>query len=196
MTAEICKIAFQNGYRCNDSARFYENEGQTGVGIQRSCVKREDIFYHVTSKVSHGGYHTRAAVKDSIPNLGYLAYDDLYLTYNAIGGNKARPTYPPPLCGALDNPVIQELATRYSKDATQILIGRQSVPLPKSSQPQCVISNSLVLNWNIESMDIAKLDALNRGKEGAVTWNPVDVDQGAVKFQRSLLTQISNCKYE
>lgn len=50
------------------------------------------------------------------------------------------------------------------------------VPLPKSSQPQRIISNNLVFDWNIEPLDMAKLDALDRGKEGAVTWNPVDVD--------------------
>jgi diketogulonate reductase-like aldo/keto reductase len=50
------------------------------------------------------------------------------------------------------------------------------VPLPKSSQPQRIISNFQVFDWNIESMDMAKLDALDRGKDGAVTWNPVDAD--------------------
>jgi len=88
--------------------------------------------------------------------------------------------YSPLLRGALDTPVIQELATKYSKDAAQILIRwslqRGFVPLPKSSQPQRIISNNLVFDWNIEPLDMAKLDALDRGKEGAVTWNPVDVD--------------------
>ncbi|KAJ8595101.1 Aldo/keto reductase, partial [Rhizopogon salebrosus TDB-379] len=88
--------------------------------------------------------------------------------------------YAPLLRGALDDPVIQELAAKYSKDAAQILIRwslqRGIVPLPKSSQPQRIISNIQVFDWNIESMDMAKLDALDRGKDGAVTWNPVDAD--------------------
>ncbi|KAG1745123.1 uncharacterized protein EDB91DRAFT_1033998, partial [Suillus paluster] len=70
--------------------------------------------------------------------------------------------------------------SQYSKDAAQILIRwslqRGFVPLPKSSQPHRIISNSQVFDWNIELTDMAKLDALDRGKEGAVTWNPVDVD--------------------
>ncbi|KAG1792767.1 NADP-dependent oxidoreductase domain-containing protein [Suillus plorans] len=82
--------------------------------------------------------------------------------------------YSPLVCGALDNPVIQELSTKYSKDPAQILV--RFVPLPKSSQPGRIISNSQVFGWEIEPTDMAKLDALDRGKEGAVTWNPVDVD--------------------
>jgi hypothetical protein len=50
------------------------------------------------------------------------------------------------------------------------------VPLPKSSQPERIISNGQVFGWDIEPTDMAKLDALDRGKDGAVTWNPVDVD--------------------
>lgn len=89
-------------------------------------------------------------------------------------------------------------SSQYSKDAAQILIRwslqrgwaclvltrlshrhfylPRFVPLPKSSNPQRIISNSLVFDWNIEPMDMAKLDALDRGKDGAVTWNPVDVE--------------------
>ncbi|KIK46796.1 hypothetical protein CY34DRAFT_799952 [Suillus luteus UH-Slu-Lm8-n1] len=88
--------------------------------------------------------------------------------------------YSPLVRGAFDNPVIQELATKYSKAPAQILVRwslqRGFVPLPKSSQPERIISNSQVFGWNIEPADMAKLDALDRGKEGAITWNPVDVD--------------------
>lgn len=69
---------------------------------------------------------------------------------------------------------------QYSKDPAQILIRwslqRGFVPLPKSSHPDRIISNGKVFDWSIEPTDMAKLDALDRGKEGAVTWNPVDVD--------------------
>lgn len=88
--------------------------------------------------------------------------------------------YSPLVRGALDNKVIQELSTKYSKDPAQILVRwslqRGFVPLPKSSQPERIISNGQVFGWEIEPTDMAKLDALDRGKDGAVTWNPVDVD--------------------
>ncbi|KAG1745130.1 NADP-dependent oxidoreductase domain-containing protein [Suillus paluster] len=248
--ADACKVALKNGYRMIDSARFYENEVQVGVGVGQSGVKRKNIF--ITSKVFHSDFtydRTMAAVKDSVANLGSCksSYYDLYLTHSALGGKDARlaaykalldakadglirsvgvsnygakhieeireaglempvvnqielhpfcqqkpiveycrknkiivQAYSPLVRGALDNTVIQELAAKYSKDAAQILIRwslqRGFVPLPKSSQPHRIISNNQVFDWNIELTDMAKLDALDRGKEGAVTWNPVDVD--------------------
>ncbi|KAG1878982.1 NADP-dependent oxidoreductase domain-containing protein [Suillus subluteus] len=88
--------------------------------------------------------------------------------------------YSPLLRGAFDNPVIQELSTKYSKDPAQILVRwslqRGFVPLPKSSHPERIITNGQVFDWSIDSTDMAKLNALDRGKEGAITWNPVDVD--------------------
>ncbi|KIJ57925.1 hypothetical protein HYDPIDRAFT_120173 [Hydnomerulius pinastri MD-312] len=68
---------------------------------------------------------------------------------------------------------------RYNKDAAQILVRwslqRGFVPLPKSSQPSRIISNGQVYDFNTEAADMAKLDALDQGSKGAVTWNPVDI---------------------
>ena len=50
------------------------------------------------------------------------------------------------------------------------------VPLPKSQNPERVRSNIDVFNFEISREDVTRLDELDRGKEGAVTWNPVDVD--------------------
>ncbi|KAF9234525.1 NADP-dependent oxidoreductase domain-containing protein [Melanogaster broomeanus] len=107
--------------------------------------------------------------------------------------------YTPLVRGAMDDPVITKVAKKYNKDAAQILIRwsmqkgwahhlRRSsvefsdiellirfVPLPKSSQPSRIISNGQVYNFNIEPEDMAKLDALDKGSKGGVTWNPIDV---------------------
>ena len=48
------------------------------------------------------------------------------------------------------------------------------MPLPKSARPERVLSNSQVFDFEIVEEDMAALDALDRGKEGAITWNPVD----------------------
>jgi diketogulonate reductase-like aldo/keto reductase len=48
------------------------------------------------------------------------------------------------------------------------------VPLPKSANPQRIRSNFDVFDFELDSEDMQKLDSLDRGKEGAVTWNPVD----------------------
>jgi diketogulonate reductase-like aldo/keto reductase len=76
--------------------------------------------------------------------------------------------------------VLQELSKKYGKDPAQILI-RWSlqhgfVPLPKSQNPDRVRSNIDVFGFEISKEDIDRLDELDRGKEGAVTWNPIDVD--------------------
>ncbi|KAI0360893.1 Aldo/keto reductase [Trametes cingulata] len=86
--------------------------------------------------------------------------------------------YSPLVRGKLDDPVFQELAKKYDKDAGQIAI-RWSlqhgfVPLPKSARPERVESNAQVFDFEISPEDMAKLDALDKGKDGAVTWNPVD----------------------
>lgn len=49
-------------------------------------------------------------------------------------------------------------------------------PLPKSSNPERVILNAAVYDFEISPEDMAKIDALDKGKEGAVSWNPVDVE--------------------
>lgn len=50
------------------------------------------------------------------------------------------------------------------------------VPLPKSQNPDRVRSNIDIFNFELSGEDIERLNELDRGKEGAVTWNPVDVD--------------------
>ncbi|KAI0737585.1 Aldo/keto reductase [Daedaleopsis nitida] len=86
--------------------------------------------------------------------------------------------YSPLVQGRLDDPVLTQLAEKYNKDAAQIAI-RWSlqhgfVPLPKSARPERVLSNSQVFDFELDGEDMAAIDALNRGKEGAITWNPVD----------------------
>jgi len=50
------------------------------------------------------------------------------------------------------------------------------VPLPKSVQPERIKANADVYDFELDEEDMKRLDALDRGKEGAVTWNPVDTD--------------------
>ena len=53
-------------------------------------------------------------------------------------------------------------------------IGNRFIPLPKSSRPERVLTNSQVFDFELSEKDIAALDALDKGKAGAITWNPVD----------------------
>ncbi|KAI0365615.1 Aldo/keto reductase [Pilatotrama ljubarskyi] len=87
--------------------------------------------------------------------------------------------YCPIIRGRMDHPVIIELSQKYNKDPAQILL-RWSlqhgfVPLPKSSQPARIHSNAQVFDFELTEADVGLLDSLDKGKAGAISWNPVDV---------------------
>ena len=50
------------------------------------------------------------------------------------------------------------------------------VPLPKSQNPDRVRTNIDVFDFEMSREDVQRLDELDRGNDGAVTWNPIDVD--------------------
>jgi len=73
---------------------------------------------------------------------------------------------------------LVKVAQAHSKDPAQILI-RWSLqkgysPLPKSSTPSRVISNSQVYDFTLSDSEMASLDALDKGDKGAISWNPVN----------------------
>ncbi|EEB97748.1 hypothetical protein MPER_02866, partial [Moniliophthora perniciosa FA553] len=85
-----------------------------------------------------------------------------------------------PLLSILDDEVIVSLANKYKRDPAQIAL-RWSLqkgysPLPKSTQPSRIRSNAQLYDFELDSDDMARLDALDRGKDGAVSWNPVDAN--------------------
>ncbi|KAF9220692.1 Aldo/keto reductase [Gyrodon lividus] len=206
--AEACKVALQNGYRMIDSARFYENEEQVGVGIRQSGADRSKIFINYydlfLTHSAHGGKELRLATYKAlldakaaghIRSVGVSNYSGKHIeeireaglempVVNQVGlhqfcQQKEVVDYCTKRRGAMDDPVITELAERYNKDPAQILIRwslqRGFVPLPKSSQASRIISNGQVYDFNIEPKDMAKLNALDKGLKGAVTWGPVDI---------------------
>jgi len=50
------------------------------------------------------------------------------------------------------------------------------VPLPKSSKPERVVSNAEVYDFELSESDMKKLDDLDQGDNGAISWNPVNAD--------------------
>lgn len=86
--------------------------------------------------------------------------------------------YCPIIRGQMGHSAIQAVANKYGRDPAQILI-RWSlqngfVPLPKSSTPSRIRSNAAVYDFELGREDMEDLDALDFGKAGAVSWNPVD----------------------
>ncbi|KAG6864775.1 hypothetical protein C0991_007189 [Blastosporella zonata] len=88
--------------------------------------------------------------------------------------------YCPLIRGDFSNPVIQEVAQETKKTPAQVLsrwsIQRGFLPLPKSSDPARVFSNADIYDFELSDAALTKLDALDRGDKGSISWNPVDVD--------------------
>ncbi|KAF5317841.1 hypothetical protein D9611_014731 [Ephemerocybe angulata] len=63
--------------------------------------------------------------------------------------------YCPLIEGRMDHPVIQEIAK-------------------KSATPSRIRSNADVFSFELSKEDMDKLDGLDKGSDGAVSWNPVD----------------------
>jgi diketogulonate reductase-like aldo/keto reductase len=88
--------------------------------------------------------------------------------------------YSPIIRGETSNPVVQEIAKKFERDPAQVLIRwslqKGFVPLPKSTTPSRIRSNAEVYDFELGEEDIQKLDALDRGSDGAVGWNPVNAN--------------------
>jgi diketogulonate reductase-like aldo/keto reductase len=50
------------------------------------------------------------------------------------------------------------------------------VPLPKSNNEQRIVDNANLYDFELSDEDMQKLDALDKGKDGAISWNPVDAE--------------------
>lgn len=71
-----------------------------------------------------------------------------------------------------NDPTLVDLAKRYGISTQQILIRyalqKGWVPLPKSDNPERIVSNADVFNFDIKPEDMATLDSLHQGSTGAI----------------------------
>ena len=79
-----------------------------------------------------------------------------------------------------DDPTLKKIAENHKRDPGQILI-RWSLqkgfsPLPKSSTPSRILSNSQVYDFNLSDEEMAVLDALDQGVKGEIAGNDVYCD--------------------
>lgn len=56
------------------------------------------------------------------------------------------------------------------------MVERRFVPLPKSENPERIKANADVYGFELSAEEVAAIDALDKGKEGAITWNPIDAE--------------------
>jgi len=88
--------------------------------------------------------------------------------------------YCPLVRGKFDDPVLQKISKKHGKDVSQVLVRwslqRGFVPLPKSAQPTRVVSNADLYDFELDSSDMEEINGLDQGKNGAISWNPVDAD--------------------
>nr|GAT56282.1 predicted protein [Mycena chlorophos] len=86
--------------------------------------------------------------------------------------------YCPIVRGQMDHEVIQKLATKFNRDPAHVLLRwslqKGYVPLPKSATPSRIHSNTNLYDFELGAEDMAALDALDRGKAGGISWNPVE----------------------
>ncbi|KZV76654.1 Aldo/keto reductase [Peniophora sp. CONT] len=86
--------------------------------------------------------------------------------------------YCPLLRGKMDHPTILSISSKTGHTPAQVLLRwslqRGFVPLPKSATPERIVENTQLYDFVLDEEDMASLDALDRGKVGAVSWNPVE----------------------
>lgn len=77
--------AIQSGYRLIDTAAAYMNEDAVGAAIQKSGIKRSDLFITTKLWVQDESYEgAKKAFETSLKKLG-LEYLDLYLIHQPMG---------------------------------------------------------------------------------------------------------------
>lgn len=83
--------AIKAGYRHIDTAEFYSNHGAVGKAIQKSGLKREELF--ITSKVwdARGEKAVRKVLVETLKEMD-ISYLDLYLIHSPYYGDLI-PTY-------------------------------------------------------------------------------------------------------
>jgi len=75
-----------------------------------------------------------------------------------------------------DDPILNEIAKKYGKTTTQVLI-RWSlqqgwVPLPKSEATERIKANADIYDFELSKEDDQKLKDLDQGREGGISWQP------------------------
>lgn len=87
-----CLTALECGYRHIDTAQYYANEVQVGLAVQRSGLRREDVF--LATKILEPQGSVEKSYQDCVASVKKLdptgSHADLYLIHSPNGGAEAR----------------------------------------------------------------------------------------------------------
>lgn len=59
---------------------------------------------------------------------------------------------------------------------TFLMIICRYIPLPKSSRAERIRSNVNVYDFNLSDAEMESLDKLDKGTDGAISWNPINAN--------------------
>ena len=196
----VC-LALKAGFRHVDTAQGYENEAEVGQGIADSGVPRQEIF--VTTKVNTGIMRMgKQAVADSIDeslaklNTDYIdlllihwpVKDCVRLTWQvmedyvrqgkarSIGvSNFNRHHLDEGDIDVVGHPVLQSLAKKYQKTASQIvlrwIVQRGLITIPRA-KPNHFAENLEVMAFSLSDEDMLAISALNQNLRSNVLNDP------------------------
>lgn len=85
-TEQAVAFAVDKGYRLFDTAAYYGNEREVGLGLSKSALRRDE--YSIVTKLwhdNHGSQETKDAARESLEKLG-TDYLDLYLIHGPGSG--------------------------------------------------------------------------------------------------------------
>ncbi|KAF8336961.1 NADP-dependent oxidoreductase domain-containing protein [Cantharellus anzutake] len=97
-----------------------------------------------------------------------------YCAVNGIAGE----AYSPLVRGVARDQTVLQVVNEVGKSPFLVYIRwslqRGFIPLLKSATPFRIVENASVSNFQLSEEQMAALNALDKGRDGAVTWNPVD----------------------
>lgn len=80
----------------------------------------------------------------------------------------------------MSDPTLVSVASRYEKTPAQVLVRwslqKGFVPLPKSEKRHRIEENADVFGFELDQKAMEELDALDKGREGSVSWNPTNAE--------------------
>lgn len=171
---ERCVLdALEVGYRVIDTAQSYFNEEEVGAAIQKSGVKRGDIFLTTKVWIEHYGYEAaKRSVLESMEKLrtDYLdlvllhqPFADYYGAYRAL-----EELYGEGRGGLFENETLKAIGAKYGKTTAQVMlrwyIQRGVVVIPKSTHKERMAENLNVFDFALSAEDMAAIAALDKNE--------------------------------